>query len=188
MSRHFWLRGRKNLAIDIWQKLLDKYEINCTEMHRYWNPKAEMEYKLKMRQIFSYVLSGRGIWKIIVFPHHWNLKGQNMFSSTSSSPVNSGWQSETKRRDEAPDLPSLHSDSVTHVVSENSRAWSLWEWLKEVAPGNLAHMNVLDISWFTDSMRERRPVTVETRHLIKVRRASCATAVFGWLGVGSRWR
>ncbi|XP_075906214.1 DNA nucleotidylexotransferase isoform X2 [Nelusetta ayraudi] len=59
------------------------------------------------------------------------------------------------------------SDNVTHVVSENSHAWSLWEWLKDVAPGNLAHMNVLDISWFTDSMRERRPVAVETRHLIE---------------------
>lgn len=71
------------------------------------------------------------------------------------------------------------------MVSENSHAWSLWEWLKDVAPGNLAHMNVLDISWFTDSMRERRPVAVETRHLIEVGGTSCVTAVFGWLGGGS---
>lgn len=67
------------------------------------------------------------------------------------------------------------------MVSENSHAWSLWEWLKDVAPGNLARMNVLDISWFTDSMRERRPVAVETRHLIEVRGTSCAAAVLGWL-------
>lgn len=75
------------------------------------------------------------------------------------------------------------------MVSENSHAWSLWEWLKDVAPGNLARMNVLDISWFTDSMRERRPVAVETRHLIEVRGTSVREGrirVVG--GVGTRWR
>lgn len=86
--------------------------------------------------------------------------------------------------------PSLHSDKVTHVVSENSQASSLWQWLKEVVPRNLPHVNVLDISWFTDSMRERRPVAVEARHLIEV----CAchethrhmSSVLGW-GVSTRW-
>lgn len=29
-------------------------------------------------------------------------------------------------------------------------------------------MHVVNITWFTDSMRERRPVAVETRHLIQV--------------------
>ncbi|XP_044071136.1 DNA nucleotidylexotransferase isoform X2 [Siniperca chuatsi] len=59
------------------------------------------------------------------------------------------------------------SDEVTHVVSEDSQASSLWKWLKERAPKNLPNMHVLDISWFTDSMREGRPVAVETRHRIQ---------------------
>ncbi|XP_070697399.1 DNA nucleotidylexotransferase [Pempheris klunzingeri] len=59
------------------------------------------------------------------------------------------------------------SDEVTHVVSEDSQASSLWKWLQECVPKNLPNMRVLDISWFTDSMREGRPVAVETRHLIQ---------------------
>ncbi|XP_042358609.1 DNA nucleotidylexotransferase isoform X2 [Plectropomus leopardus] len=59
------------------------------------------------------------------------------------------------------------SDEVTHVVSEDSQASSLWKWLKEHALKNLPNMHVLDISWFTDSMREGRPVAVETRHVIQ---------------------
>lgn len=60
------------------------------------------------------------------------------------------------------------SDCVTHVVSENSEASSLWQWLKECGPERLPDMHVLDITWFTDSMRESRPVAVETRHLVQV--------------------
>ncbi len=63
---------------------------------------------------------------------------------------------------------SLYSDEVTHVVSEDSEAPSLWKWLKEHSLKNLPNIFVLDISWFTDSMREGRPVAVETKHLIKV--------------------
>lgn len=63
---------------------------------------------------------------------------------------------------------SLHSDVVTHIVSEDSQASSLWTWLKGCDLRNLTSMLVLDISWFTDSMREGRPVAVETRHLIQV--------------------
>ncbi|XP_008278417.1 DNA nucleotidylexotransferase, partial [Stegastes partitus] len=59
------------------------------------------------------------------------------------------------------------SDAVTHVVSEESQASSLWKWLKGCDLKNLPGMHVLDISWFTDSMREGRPVAVETRHLIQ---------------------
>lgn len=62
----------------------------------------------------------------------------------------------------------LPSDTVTHVVSEDSEASSVWLWLKEFALKNLPSLQVLDISWFTDSMREGRPVAVETRHLIQV--------------------
>uniref|UniRef100_A0A665UFS4 DNA nucleotidylexotransferase n=1 Tax=Echeneis naucrates TaxID=173247 RepID=A0A665UFS4_ECHNA len=69
------------------------------------------------------------------------------------------------------------SDAVTHVVSEDSRASSLWAWLKGCELGNLPSMHVLDISWFTDSMREGRPVAVETRYLIQVCVSHPGTAV-----------
>ncbi|XP_034464575.1 DNA nucleotidylexotransferase isoform X1 [Hippoglossus hippoglossus] len=59
------------------------------------------------------------------------------------------------------------SDTVTHVVSENSQALSLWTWLKGCDLKDLPSVHVLDISWFTDSMREGRPVAVETRHLVQ---------------------
>lgn len=79
------------------------------------------------------------------------------------------------------DTPSVcpHSDSVTHVVSESSQASALWAWLKDRAPASLARMHVVDITWFTDSMREKRPVAVETRHLIQV----CAQPVLRWCHV-----
>uniref|UniRef100_A0A3Q3J632 BRCT domain-containing protein n=1 Tax=Monopterus albus TaxID=43700 RepID=A0A3Q3J632_MONAL len=64
-------------------------------------------------------------------------------------------------------VDNILSDVVTHVVSEDCQASSLWTWLKECALKNLPNMHVLDISWFTDSMREGRPVAVETRHLIQ---------------------
>ena len=65
-------------------------------------------------------------------------------------------------------FPILCSDDITHVVSEDNQASSLWKWLRECTLKNLPDMHVLDVSWFTDSMREGRPVAVETRHLIQV--------------------
>ncbi|KAM7385141.1 hypothetical protein PAMP_001237 [Pampus punctatissimus] len=59
------------------------------------------------------------------------------------------------------------SEEVTHVVSEDSQASSLWAWLKGFGLKNLPMMQVLDISWFTDSMGVGKPVAVETRHLIQ---------------------
>ncbi|XP_061546250.1 LOW QUALITY PROTEIN: DNA nucleotidylexotransferase [Phycodurus eques] len=59
------------------------------------------------------------------------------------------------------------SDDITHVVSEDSEAASLWEWLKGCGLKNLSKMQVLHISWFTDSMRVGRPAAVENRHLIQ---------------------
>ncbi|XP_061914742.1 DNA nucleotidylexotransferase [Entelurus aequoreus] len=59
------------------------------------------------------------------------------------------------------------SDDITHVVSEDSRASSLWEWLKGCGLKSLSKMQVLHISWFTDSMRAGRPAAVEDRHLIQ---------------------
>ncbi|KAM9365423.1 DNA nucleotidylexotransferase [Pholidichthys leucotaenia] len=59
------------------------------------------------------------------------------------------------------------SDGVTHVVSENNRPSSLWEWLKGQDLKSLPMMHVVDVSWFTDSMRDARPAAVEARHLIQ---------------------
>uniref|UniRef100_A0A4W5QXX4 DNA-directed DNA/RNA polymerase mu n=1 Tax=Hucho hucho TaxID=62062 RepID=A0A4W5QXX4_9TELE len=60
------------------------------------------------------------------------------------------------------------SDEVTHVVAENNLAEVLWAWLRGHGLRDVSRLAVLDISWFTDSMREGRPVTVETRHRKKV--------------------
>ncbi|KAM9847658.1 DNA nucleotidylexotransferase [Aulostomus maculatus] len=59
------------------------------------------------------------------------------------------------------------SDEVTHVVSEDSQVSSLWAWLKGCGLKTLSMMQVLHISWFTESMKAGRPVTVETRHLLQ---------------------
>ncbi|XP_071766585.2 DNA nucleotidylexotransferase [Centroberyx gerrardi] len=59
------------------------------------------------------------------------------------------------------------SEEVTHVVSEDNEAAGLWAWLKGRGLKELPKMQVVDISWFTDSMREGKPVAVETRHCIQ---------------------
>ena len=61
-----------------------------------------------------------------------------------------------------------HSDQVTHVVSEQNQAPGLWAWLRGRGLKNLSAVQVLDISWFTDSMKEGRPVALEARHRIQV--------------------
>nr|XP_029496751.1 DNA nucleotidylexotransferase isoform X3 [Oncorhynchus nerka] len=59
------------------------------------------------------------------------------------------------------------SDDVTHVVAEDNQAEVLWAWLMGHGLRDVSRVAVLDISWFTDSMREGRPVRVETRHCIQ---------------------
>uniref|UniRef100_A0AAY5KJA0 BRCT domain-containing protein n=1 Tax=Esox lucius TaxID=8010 RepID=A0AAY5KJA0_ESOLU len=59
------------------------------------------------------------------------------------------------------------SDEVTHVVAEDNQAGGLWSWLREQGLRDISKVQVLDISWFTESMREGRPVTVESRHHIQ---------------------
>uniref|UniRef100_A0A8C5E791 DNA-directed DNA/RNA polymerase mu n=1 Tax=Gouania willdenowi TaxID=441366 RepID=A0A8C5E791_GOUWI len=60
------------------------------------------------------------------------------------------------------------SDVVTHIVSEDCQASSLWTWLEGHGVKTLPMMQVLDITWFTDSMKQGKPVAVEPRHLIQV--------------------
>uniref|UniRef100_A0A673CAV7 Deoxynucleotidyltransferase, terminal n=1 Tax=Sphaeramia orbicularis TaxID=375764 RepID=A0A673CAV7_9TELE len=59
------------------------------------------------------------------------------------------------------------SNDVTHVVSEDNQPSPLWTWLRGRGLKDLPRMHVVDISWFTESMRASRPVAVETRHRIQ---------------------
>uniref|UniRef100_A0A8B9H332 DNA-directed DNA/RNA polymerase mu n=1 Tax=Astyanax mexicanus TaxID=7994 RepID=A0A8B9H332_ASTMX len=60
------------------------------------------------------------------------------------------------------------SDKVTHIVAEGISANELWPWLEEQNLPQLDKTNVLDITWFTESMRADRPVPVEEQHRIQV--------------------
>lgn len=65
-------------------------------------------------------------------------------------------------------LSDFHSCEVTHIVAEDNSADELWSWLKEQGIADLGKMNVLDIGWFTQSMRAGRPIPVEEQHRIQV--------------------
>ncbi|XP_042565547.1 LOW QUALITY PROTEIN: DNA nucleotidylexotransferase [Clupea harengus] len=59
------------------------------------------------------------------------------------------------------------STKVTHVISEGNQASELWTWLRAQTAPPVADTEVLDISWFTESMRAGGPVVVESRHRIQ---------------------
>jgi len=63
------------------------------------------------------------------------------------------------------------------VVAENNQATGLWAWLKGHGLRDVSRMQVLDIAWFTDSMKAGRPVTMETRHHIQVSGLECTMSV-----------
>lgn len=65
-------------------------------------------------------------------------------------------------------MSDLCSSKVTHIVAEDNPAQELWPWLQEQGIANLDKMNVLDISWFTQSMRAGQPIPVEVQHRIQV--------------------
>uniref|UniRef100_A0A673C511 DNA-directed DNA/RNA polymerase mu n=1 Tax=Sphaeramia orbicularis TaxID=375764 RepID=A0A673C511_9TELE len=69
------------------------------------------------------------------------------------------------------------SNDVTHVVSEDNQPSPLWTWLRGRGLKDLPRMHVVDISWFTESMRASRPVAVETRHRIQDTFPTAATHV-----------
>uniref|UniRef100_A0AAY4EMS4 BRCT domain-containing protein n=1 Tax=Denticeps clupeoides TaxID=299321 RepID=A0AAY4EMS4_9TELE len=60
------------------------------------------------------------------------------------------------------------SGTVTHIVAEGNPAMELWLWLRAQGLPLPARLEVLDISWFTESMQAGEPVPVETRHRIQV--------------------
>ncbi|XP_066549180.1 DNA nucleotidylexotransferase [Amia ocellicauda] len=59
------------------------------------------------------------------------------------------------------------SNAVTHVVAEANSAGELWPWLENSSPRVLPETEVLDISWFTESMAAGEPVHVEARHRLE---------------------
>lgn len=61
----------------------------------------------------------------------------------------------------------LHSESVTHVISENNCGAEVRTWLdSQVRGGTPAHL--LDISWYTESMKAGHPVEILDRHKLQV--------------------
>lgn len=65
-------------------------------------------------------------------------------------------------------LPS-HSESVTHVVSENNSGDEVRTWLSSQEAGRRrTPVHLLDISWYTESVRAGCPVDVLDRHKLQV--------------------
>ncbi|KAE8285374.1 DNA-directed DNA/RNA polymerase mu [Larimichthys crocea] len=58
------------------------------------------------------------------------------------------------------------SESVTHVISENNRGDDVRTWLdSQVCASTPAHL--LDVSWYTESMRAGHPVQILDRHKLQ---------------------
>ncbi|XP_074838036.1 DNA-directed DNA/RNA polymerase mu isoform X2 [Carettochelys insculpta] len=63
-----------------------------------------------------------------------------------------------------------YSAAVTHVVAEQNSGAEVAQWLKQhqVDPGAGGDPALLDISWFTESMRAGQPVEIQPRHRLVV--------------------
>ncbi|XP_030292738.1 DNA-directed DNA/RNA polymerase mu [Sparus aurata] len=70
----------------------------------------------------------------------------------------------------------LFSESVTHVISENNCGAEVRTWLdSQVRGGTPAHL--LDISWYTESMKAGHPVEILDRHKLQEQQTSQAEVV-----------
>lgn len=78
------------------------------------------------------------------------------------------------------------SESITHVVSENNCIDEVRTWLKSHLRGqSLQPAHLLDISWYTESMRAGHPVEILERHKIQVHfTMQLKSNDFGKCGVG----
>ncbi|XP_074764501.1 DNA nucleotidylexotransferase [Athene noctua] len=56
------------------------------------------------------------------------------------------------------------SDSVTHIVAENSSYLEVLDWLRGQAVADSSRFELLDISWFTACMEAGRPVDSEMKY------------------------
>ncbi|XP_060916702.1 DNA-directed DNA/RNA polymerase mu [Labrus mixtus] len=59
------------------------------------------------------------------------------------------------------------SESVTHVISESNSAAEVRAWLDSQAAAHTPSVHLLDISWFTESMRAGRPVHILHGHKLQ---------------------
>ncbi|KAM9307306.1 DNA-directed DNA/RNA polymerase mu [Pholidichthys leucotaenia] len=71
------------------------------------------------------------------------------------------------------------SDKVTHVICENNSGSEVRTWLdSQVGGRGRAVLRLLDISWYTESMRAGRPVGILDRHELQEQQTSEAEVVF----------
>ncbi|MBN3290029.1 TDT nucleotidylexotransferase, partial [Polypterus senegalus] len=56
------------------------------------------------------------------------------------------------------------NNAVTHIVAEGNSPDEVWKWLQDRNVKDMTDVAVVDISWFTESMRAGTPVSVESRH------------------------
>ncbi|XP_062851321.1 DNA nucleotidylexotransferase [Trichomycterus rosablanca] len=63
-------------------------------------------------------------------------------------------------------VDSTLSTKVTHIVAEDNPAHELWPWLQKQGLADPENANVLDITWFTQSMKAGRPIPVKAQHRI----------------------
>uniref|UniRef100_A0A3Q0S2R8 DNA-directed DNA/RNA polymerase mu n=1 Tax=Amphilophus citrinellus TaxID=61819 RepID=A0A3Q0S2R8_AMPCI len=62
----------------------------------------------------------------------------------------------------------LFSESVTHVISENNCSAEVRTWLESQGGGQSLGVHLLDISWYTESMRAGHPVVITDRHKLQL--------------------
>ncbi|XP_026212518.1 DNA-directed DNA/RNA polymerase mu [Anabas testudineus] len=68
------------------------------------------------------------------------------------------------------------SERVTHIVSENNSGNEVRSWLNS-QDGGRAAVHLLDISWYTESMRAGRPVQILDRHKLQEQQINEAEAM-----------
>eukprot|EP00066_Takifugu_rubripes_P003116 XP_003965471.1 PREDICTED: DNA-directed DNA/RNA polymerase mu [Takifugu rubripes] len=72
----------------------------------------------------------------------------------------------------------LFSERITHVISENNYINEVRTWLDSHIRGqSLQPAHLLDISWYTESMRAGRPVEILERHKLQEQQINEAAAV-----------
>nr|XP_005999893.1 PREDICTED: DNA nucleotidylexotransferase [Latimeria chalumnae] len=67
-------------------------------------------------------------------------------------------------------VESVLSDSVNHIVAENNSCAEVLEWIHKQNLRNNPKMEVLDITWFTESMGAGKPVEIEKRHRLMLQK------------------
>uniref|UniRef100_A0A3Q4G812 DNA-directed DNA/RNA polymerase mu n=1 Tax=Neolamprologus brichardi TaxID=32507 RepID=A0A3Q4G812_NEOBR len=68
----------------------------------------------------------------------------------------------------------VFSESVTHVISENNCGTEVRTWLKSQGRGQSLRVHLLDVSWYTESMRAGYPVEITHRHKLQISEAEVA--------------